>query len=181
MKKIFITLFMIFMLMAFAACASKEEIADELIKYYNEQWIPIQVMKQNEMSDFQDKLIEMHVEQGDEVEEEVITLLNVEAIPAADKVLAKLDAVQLEHRKIKKLHNNKIEAEELGRDLFNILIAHYRGEISKDELREKENESRNKYDEVNDYLEKLMEKYNLEYDYEKGSIEGYYEIKRVED
>lgn len=176
-------------LVGLSACASKEEITDELIDYYNKDWIPIHVMKLRNTADgerrFREFLLELDGKDVQEMEQNELDQINrifeEDIIPTMDRVVNRYKSVQVEHRKIKKLNEMQIEAEEFARTLMKNGINYFKGEITESEYREDVNELKRKYDEVNDYLENLMDKYNVEYDYEKDSINGYYEIKRAED
>jgi len=75
----------------------------------------------------------------------------------------------------------QIKAEKNGKELLESIIDYYNGDLSDSEHRQKENEAKRKYEELIDYLEELMDTYNLEYDKEKGKVDGYYELKRREE
>ncbi len=180
-------------LVGLSLCAKHEEIADELIDYYNNEWIPIQVKKNKVMLNSEHKVVMIYKEfeesdekfdeetKGIRITEKLVTLVNEQSIPAIDQVIDKFESVELEHKKVEKLNDMKVETEMFGRSVLDKLIDHYQGNISESEFKEEQYELNKKYDEVNEYLEKLMDKYNLEYDYEKGSIDGYYELKHAED
>lgn len=181
MKKFFTLVFVVSSLFFLSSCASDEEIADELIDYYNNEWIPIHAMKRKELGTSKEDFRKIMMELEEGYEKEAIELHENDIIPIVDKVLDRFESIELKHRKVKKLNKMQIKAEEHGRDLMKSGIDYFKGDLSKSEYIQKDNELKRKYDEVNDYLEKLMENYNLEYDKTKNSIEGYYELKRKEE
>lgn len=189
MKNVAKLIITVFVLIFFTACGNKEEIVDELIYYYNEEWISIQAMKNKEMRNARYRLLNFQeeteeYEEGEEsllFKEEIIELLIEDALPVSNQVVDRFESTQLKHKEVKRLNNMKVEAEKFAKAALEKLIDYYNGEISEYEVKEEQYELNKKYDEVNDYLEKLMEKYNLEYNSDKGSVDGFYELKRAED
>jgi|SRR5699024_5377833 len=181
MKKTIIFVILVSSFVFLTACASDDEIADELIDYYNNEWIPIHAMKRSELGTAKEDFRKIMMESGEDHEKEAIELHENDIIPVIDKVVDQFESIELRHRKIKKLNKMQIKAEKHGRDLMQNGIDYFKGDASKSKYIQKDNELKRKYDEVNEYLEKLMDIYNLEYDRKKDSIEGYYELKRKEE
>lgn len=179
MKKIIIQMLTISALFLLVACGNKDEAADELIKYYNEEWIPIQAMKKTKTNNAQDNFLENYSKQGedDEKNKEVIALYKDEIIPIADEVLEQLKFIELEHRKVKKMNDLQIKAEEFAKTHLENAIDLYKGNISEEQYKKNDAQLKEKYDTVLEYRDELMEKYDLEYDKEKGEVDGFYELK----
>src|SRR5699024_2018880 len=181
MKKSIAQMLAISALFLLAACGNNEEAADELIDYYNEEWIPIHAMKSTEMHDAQTKLLKIMEEQGEDYEEEAIALIKDEILPVADEVLDRLESIELEQREVKKVNDLQIEAEEFARNFLEKGIDYYKGDITDTEYLNDESKLKEKYDAALDYQDELIEKYDLKYDKEKGKVDGFYELKHRED
>ncbi len=140
-------------LMLLTSCGNKEEIAEELIDYYNNNWIPIHNMKVRNTSIGEEKLTSILVELDEkDVEEisetdlaEIITVYEEDIIPVADRVVNRFDSVHLEYKKVKKLNDLQIEAEDFGRTMLKNGIGYYKGEVSESDYREDVNELINKF------------------------------------
>jgi len=52
MKKLISLMLVMCALMLLISCENKDEVADEIVQYYNEEWIPINNMKKNDLTDF---------------------------------------------------------------------------------------------------------------------------------
>lgn len=69
----------------------------------------------------------------------------------------------------------QIKAEKTGKELAKSMIDYANGDIESSKLLQIEYELKRKYDEVHEYLEKLMDIYNLEYDW-NNKVDGFYEL-----
>jgi len=49
MKKIISLILVVFALFLLVSCGNKDEVADEIVHYYNEEWMPVNDMKEKEM------------------------------------------------------------------------------------------------------------------------------------
>ncbi|GIO23663.1 hypothetical protein [Oceanobacillus sp. J11TS1] len=179
MKKIISIILVIFALFLLVSCSNKDEVADEIIQYYNEEWIPINDMKEKELRDLPFHLNELEEHQQ---YEEAIALIKDEMIPVADEVIKRLQAVEPENGKVKKLNDLEIEAEQFAKEGLNAVIIYYEGgDISESDVNQYNEDMQEKYQDFFDYRDKLMDKYNLEQfdEEEKGS--KFYKIKRAED
>lgn len=178
-----------FILVFLFACSNKEEIAAEFVHYYNEEWIPILLMKKDKMDDVQRMIMEIEHEleenSDDETvsiyKEEIIDLIKLEFIPVADDVVDRFKNIQLEHKEIIKLNELQIEAEEFARTVMDSGIDYYKGDITEEAYKKKENELEKRYVEVSDYIDRLMEKYSVEFDADQDSVNGFHELRRTID
>ncbi|MFD1068245.1 hypothetical protein [Oceanobacillus locisalsi] len=85
-----------------------------------------------------------------------------------------------DNKKIKKMNDMQIEAEEIARNTFMDIITYYEGgDISENDINQSNEELKNKYQDVLDYRDELMEEYNLEQIENENS--GYYKLKREEE
>src|SRR5699024_1349647 len=116
-----------------------------------------------------------------EKNEETIALYKDEIIPIADDVLEQFKSVQLEHKEVIQMNDLQIEAEQFPKNLLENSIDLFEGTISEAELQQDEEKLKEKYDDVLDYRDELMEEYGLEFDEEKDEIEGYYELKYIDE
>src|SRR5699024_5031556 len=130
------------------------------VHYYNDDWIPINDRKENEMSDLALKLDALEEEHKND---EAIALVNDEMLTVVDKVLERLEAVDAKNKKVKKMNDMQIKAEEFLKDKSKDLITYYDGgDVSKQDINQYNEELKEKYDDVLDYRDKLMDQYNLE-------------------
>lgn len=142
---------------------------------------PHECNEEKKMREAETKLSELLQNEGEDFEEKAIALYKDETIPSFDEVLEQLESVELEHSEIKKVHELQMEAEEFARTHLERGIDYFKGDISDSKYKTYENELKEKYDAVLDYQDKLIEKYNLEYDKEKGKVDGFYELKNKDE
>lgn len=180
MKKIFLFLFTASIAFLLTACANDEEVADELIDYYNTEWIPVQVMKQENMNEAEDKLIDITTNDDgtSDQEEEITALVNEDMVAVMDDILDQFEAIHPEQKAVTKMNNLQIEAEKLAQQHAASTIDNYKGDLSDSKYSIEGDKLKEKYDDVLTYRDELMEKYGLEFDKEKGQGDGFYEIKR---
>ena len=55
MRKFLVLMLTIFSLFLFASCGNKDEEAEELIQYNNENWVPVNKMRKEKMNEPQTK------------------------------------------------------------------------------------------------------------------------------
>ncbi|MEN1968765.1 hypothetical protein WMZ97_11920 [Lentibacillus sp. N15] len=177
MKRMFFICISMIILLSITSCSNDDEVAKELIDYYNNDWITVQKMKQEKLGSKKIELLRQ-IEIGDE---SANTYAKEEIIPSMKEILDYLHGIKLDHKEVQKLHQLQVEADEFFYEGLKDFPAHYRGEINDKEIQEKEDKLKEKYDEVLDYQEKLMEKYDLKYDQAKGKVDGFYELKNRED
>src|SRR5699024_584282 len=108
MKIFFVLIFILSSVFFLNACASDDEIADELIDYHNNEWIPIHVMKERDASYAMKELMNVLNEFGEDYEEEAIALDETDIIPLADKVIDRYESIQIKSRKVKKPNKMQI-------------------------------------------------------------------------
>ena len=75
------------------------------------------------------------------------------------------------------MNDLQIKAEEFAKTHLENVIDLYKGNISEEQYKKNDDELKEKYDTVLEYRDELMEKYDLEYDKEKGEVDGFYELK----
>jgi len=159
MKKIMILMLTVSTLAILTSCGNYKDIQEELLSYYNEEWIAVSEVNKKGTH----KLLDVISERGEE-DEEAIIVREEEIIPAEKEAMDRLKSLQLEYKQVKKLNELQIKIIELEIDSDIGSNDYIRGDIKNSELQEKWNELRDKRDEFDDYLEKLMKKYDLEYE-----------------
>ncbi|MBT2214705.1 hypothetical protein F3157_09160 [Virgibacillus dakarensis] len=172
MKKKFLIWIGMMLLLIITGCANDEEVARELIDYYNNDWLASQIMKKENIGPKQNELLRLE----DESNERASMLVEEEIIPSMKKVLDYLHNVELEHAEIKELHQINVEAEEFFYKTLKTLPAYYRGEISDDKVDENSEKLKKKYDAFLERRDELMDKYDIVWD-EDSYEQGYYKMK----
>lgn len=102
MKKIISLMLVVIALSLLVSCSNGDEVADEIVHYYNEEWVPINDMKEKGMRGLpmeMNELAESH-KNG-----EVIALIKDEMLPIFNEVLDRLKSVDPKNREIKKLND----------------------------------------------------------------------------
>lgn len=177
MKRTIVYLLIVSTFLLFSACSKKGEVVDELIEYHNKILLPLHVNSQAETNLFQQKLLNLYKEED---EQGLIQLLKKEVIPSTDKSINELESNIPKHREVKKLNKLQIKTEKFKKTSLQQVIEHFEGNVSESELRRTENDLTEKYNEILDYRDKLMDKYDLEFDKAEEHGNGFYELKRVE-
>jgi len=159
-----------------SGCSKDEDIANELIDYYNNDWIAFQQMKQEALGKNQMELLQ----QQEQSDEKASNFVEEEVLPNMEEIIDYLHSIKLEHKSIKKLHQLQIEAEEYAYEGIKEYPAYYRGEVTDEEMNEYSEELEQKYDAFFIQLEKMMKKYEVTWD--KHSYEnGYYQLIPAQD
>jgi len=178
MKKYLIFTFIMFSLFILASCGNKDEEAEELIQYNNDKWVPINEVKKEKLNEPENKLTKVEDEGKDE---EASTVIEDEIIPILDDIQNEFKAVELKHKKIKKLNELEIEAEEFLIKTMEEVVIHYKGgNVSEEDLNKNNNELEEKFQEVIDYRYELMDKYDLEYVEDDESLGNFRNLKHKE-
>lgn len=177
MKQTISMILVVLTLFLLVSCSNKGEVADEIVQYYNEEWVSMNEMKEETMNTLVTELYELDKEGKNQ---EVINLIKNEFYPSIDNILEHLESLELNNKEVKKMNDMQIEAEKYSRDRFKDTIEYYEGaNISDSELKRLSREQNKKYDDVLEYRDKLMDKYNLELIEAEDSKS--YVLKRVED
>jgi|SRR5699024_393924 len=178
-RKLLILMLTMFSLFVLASCGNKDEEAEELIQYNNDSWVPINEMKKEKMKESENKLTRVEDEGKDE---EAGTVIEDEIIPILDDILNEFKAVELEHKKIKKLNDLEIAAEEFLKETMEEVAIYYNGgNVSEEDLNQNNNELEEKFQAVIDYRYELMDEYNLEYVENDESLGNFRNLKRKEE
>lgn len=143
MKKIIIFIVTAFTLVILASCANYDDVQEELLSYYNDEWLPISVFNKSETNEPLKKIIRILSERGEE-DEEVFKIREEEIIPITEGVLKRFKSITLEHEKVKELNELQIEIAELDRDGDISSNDYIKGDITRSELWETWNELREK-------------------------------------
>src|SRR5699024_2592538 len=147
--------------------------------YYNEEWVPINDMKAKEMRDPISDLARL--EKENKKKEETLLVRN-KFLPIYDEVLEGLESVDMDNNKVKKMNDMQIEAEKFARDTSKDIITYYDGgDMSEQDLKQYDEEMKEKYQAVLDYRDKLIDLYNLEQTENKKGDSNFYKLKRAED
>ena len=169
----------IFSLFLFTPCGNKDEEAEELIQYNNENWVPVNKMRKEKMNEPQTKLSKLEDEGKDK---EAIAVIENEIIPILDDIQNEFKDVELQHKKVKKLNDLETEAEEFLKDSMKEVVIHYNdGDISEEDIRQNNIEIEEKFLKVTDYRYELIDEYKLEYVANDESLGNLRNLKRKEE
>lgn len=102
MRKFLILMLTIFSLIMLVSCGNKDEEAEELIQYNNDNWVPINKMRKEKMNAPQSKLSKLEDEGKDK---EAIVVIENEIIPILDDIQNEFKDVELQHKKVKRFGN----------------------------------------------------------------------------
>lgn len=175
MKKVISLMLLVCVPFFLASCENKDEVADEIVHYYNEEFLPMYETKEDKMEDKPSKLTQLEEENK---KDEAITFVKDKVMPVVDESLERLEAADIPNKKVKKMNDMQIEAEQFAKDSFKELIAFYKGDdVSEQDVEQGNEEMEEKYLDVFDYREELMEQYNL---VEEDDSE-YPKLKRAEE
>jgi len=111
-------------------------------------------------------------------------LVKDEILPIVDEALKQLESVDTENKKVEKMNDMQINAEQFAKDTLKELIAYYKGDdVPEKAIKQSDEKLKEKYDDVLDYRDKLLDQYNLEQTENEDEDEDskFYKIKRVED
>src|SRR5699024_12528488 len=102
------------------------------------------------------KLLDTFDDEGKD--KEAITILEDEMIPILNETINKFKDVNLQHKKIKKLNDLEIEADELLKDSAKEAIIHYNGgDVSEEDIQQNNIEIEEKALKLTDYRHELIE------------------------
>src|SRR5699024_6487264 len=139
----------IFSLFLFTPCGNKNEEKEEIKKYNNENWVPVNKMRKEKMNEPQTKLSKLEDEGK---EKEAIAVIENEIITILDDIQNEFKDVELQHKKVKKLNDLETEAEEFLKDSMTEVVIHYNnGNISEEDNRQNNIEIEEKFLKVTDY------------------------------
>ncbi|MDX8045387.1 hypothetical protein SH601_05230 [Gracilibacillus sp. S3-1-1] len=142
-------------------------------------WVPINDMKEKEQRGLPFKMNRLAEENKND---EVIDLTKDEILPIFNEMLDRLQAVDSKNRKIKKLNDLQVEAEEYVVDrLWDIITYYEGGDVSEQDIEQYTEELNEKYQDVLDYRDKIMEQYHLEQIENEDEDSEFYKLKRAED
>src|SRR5690625_4628910 len=111
MKKIMILMLTVSTLVILTSCGNNKDIQEELLSYYNEEWIAVSEVNKKGTH----KLLDVISERGEE-DEEAIIVREEEIIPAEKESMDRLKSLQLEYKQVKKLNELQIKIIELEID-----------------------------------------------------------------
>ncbi|MEN1968764.1 hypothetical protein WMZ97_11915 [Lentibacillus sp. N15] len=173
MKKMFFIWISMILLLIMTGCSNDDEAAKELIDYYNNDWITVQKMKEENLNPKKDKLIDIE----NDSKNKASTYVKEELMPSMKEILDYLNHIELEHKEVKKLHRLEMEGEEFAYKGFKDGIAYYKGELTDDEMNENTKKLEKKYDAFLERRDKLMDKYNIVWVDDSSSESGYQKMK----
>src|SRR5690625_4156348 len=159
-SNIFVILFFgCFCLLVLSSCGQKEEVADELIHYYNEDRPMIEAKRVETMDDSQSHLIHLENTDGKEASKEY---LEKTMLPELASIIEKENAIHLNHEEVQELHQLLIDADEFAYDtLQDKGIAYYQGDIEREELIEANEDLEEMYNTFFAHRDALMKKYDF--------------------
>lgn len=164
MRKTLLFLILILLAAFLISCADKEQEAEEIKNYYNEEWIPINNFKEDNIGEFTTEFIQLDAQED---KSEATQLLETKIIPLIEEVITKLENVEPKNKKIKKMNNLQLETEQLALENFKNIIKYYEGEVTESEIAKDTEKVDSMYDDIIDYQNKILEKYNLKKSDEK--------------
>src|SRR5690625_4239107 len=98
-KRIFIGINAL-LLLIIAGCGNDEEVDEELISYYNHDWITLQEMKQDKLGSSVNELTGLELESY----ENANVYVEEEVIPSMEEILDYLYTIEPEHSEVEELH-----------------------------------------------------------------------------
>ena len=150
------------------ACSSNDQVADELIDYYNNDWQALQEMKKEELGT---KRNDLYSFDKFENPEEGLDFLENEVLPEYETIIDYLKTIELENKEVQELNQLQIEAEEFGYQFMKEDgKAYYRNEKEDEEIWENIDKLEDLYDEFAERRNELMEKYDIVF--EEGTNEN---------
>jgi len=164
MRKTLFFLMLILVSALLMSCADKEQEADEIITYYNEEWIPINNFKEDNIGEFTTEFIHLDAQED---KSEATQLLETEIIPLVEEVITNLENVEPKNKKIKKMNNLQIETEQLALENFKDIIKYYDGDMTESEIAKGTEKVDSMYDDIIEYQNKIFKEYNLKKSDEK--------------
>src|SRR5699024_3902555 len=156
----------IILIFLMSGCLNKNEVTEELINYHNNDWLKLQEIKDTKISSKVSKYISYAMEDN---EEAVANLLTEEILPSHLEIVDYLEGINLESKEIEKLNQLQIDAEKFGYKIFKeqaeTLKKGERSEIDAmfDRFETYDKELQEKYEEVDEKRDELMEKYNVQW------------------
>lgn len=176
MRKTLLFLTLLLVSALFISCSDKEQVADEIIKYYNEEWIPINNFIKDETGKLTNEFINLDSKKD---KTEASELLKTEIIPLNEEVVAKLESVEPKNKEIKKINDLQLKAENFALEGFHNILKYYEGEMTESELAKDKKKLDSMYDDVIEYQDKVFEKYNLKKSDEK--IGNFSKLEKVDE
>lgn len=164
MRKTLFFLMLILVSALLMSCADKEQEADEIITYYNEEWIPINNFKEDNIGEFTTEFIHLDAQED---KSEATQLLETEIIPLVEEVITNLENVEPKNKKIKKMNNLQIETEQLALENFKDIIKYYDGDMTESKIAKGSEKVDSMYDDIIEYQNKIFKEYNLKKSDEK--------------
>ncbi|HLR68981.1 MAG TPA: hypothetical protein VK105_17995 [Virgibacillus sp.] len=164
MRKALLFLILIFVSSILISCADKEQEIDEIIKYYNEEWVPINNSIKGKLEELTTEFIKLDAKKD---KSEATELIQTEIIPLTEEMVTELENVEPENKTIKKMNNLQIEAEKFAIKSYKHIIKYYDGEITESELAKDKQKLDNMYEDVIEYQQKVLKKYNMKKSDEK--------------
>lgn len=178
MKKRITLLLTVLSLFFLASCSDKDEVAEALIVYNNDKWVPINQSKNDKMDELKNELSKL---ENEEKNQEAAIILEQEIIPLIDEVQQEFKDVELNHKRVKKLNTLEVEAEEVLKKQMKDVAAHYKGKnITEQDIHKGNEKIKEKFQEVIDYRFKLIDEFDLEYVEDDESLGNLRNLKHKE-
>jgi len=166
MKKNINILIALTMMVILTGCFKDNDVAEELIEYHNDHWLTYHKMKNNkkdnEMLVVTTSLLEHDIQ-------EVVTFYKEEILQDISKLIDYLENIELEKKEVQRLNQLQLDAEKAKYNMYDELI----DSIAKEEDEKieimvmnfyiKDNESDKILDEFYEERDKLMKKYNVQW------------------
>src|SRR5690625_103508 len=164
MKRTFYIIVGTALMLLFSGCFNQDKIADELIKYHNNEWKILQEMKEDKVKADTSEYILLAMEGNNK---EVGKLLKEKILPSHNEVVEYLEGTKLKNKEIEELNQLQIDAEEFRykvlqeqADVFSSgEKVDFEAMFERFERHDKELEE--KYKKVDDKREELIEKYDV--------------------
>src|SRR5690625_736915 len=109
MKRTFYIIVGTALMLLFSGCFNQDKIADELIKYHNNEWKILQEMKEDKVKADTSEYILLAMEGNNK---EVGKLLKEKILPSHNEVVEYLEGTKLKNKEIEELNQLQIDAEE---------------------------------------------------------------------
>lgn len=158
MGKITSLLLLITISVLLVSCGDKEKAAEDIIAYYNEEWIHINNFKKDQFDKVNPEFRKL---EGKGDKKEASAYVKNEIIPIIEEVITMLENVEVDNKQAKKMNKLQLKAEKFALKTFDNIRKYYEGDYSERNLRFDNKKLDSLYSDVIDYQNKVFEKYNL--------------------
>lgn len=147
----------LFVLMFISGCANNQ-VADELIEYYNNDWLELDQLREETLTPLDHKFAMMRLR--GEGEETFIEFVETEVLVHVQNVLDAAGKVEPKHKQVKKFHQLLIETYQAIDQSSNEYVEGS-GKVDYEAMWKKREKFNQMYDDVLKHRDKLMKKHKI--------------------